>query len=248
MPARSIRRRVSSIAAIGALENGAGRRVGDGKFHPAGWHPLIDGLFIPPYGGKQVPLDSQGNIADLPPSGRVQVNALGQAVQLPPTGGVTWGPVWARRCDNDLRTAGEAKDFWGTNTLDGIVARLRAARLGIVALHPNAGITFDLRAVRFEQRRPTTEFRTTLANLDFSRWSEPKWAESHHSVADFRVFVNGALRYSRLGFGRDDGESEVVVPLSSKDRFLTLVSTDGDGSISFDHVVLIDPILTLEQQ
>jgi hypothetical protein len=41
-------------------------------------------------------------------------------------------------------------------------------------------------------------------------------------------------------------EGELVhVALSSEDRFLTLVSTDGGNSISFDHVMLIDPVLTL---
>lgn len=226
---------------------GAGRRFGDGKYHAADWHPLIDGLFVPSHLGKRVQIDSLGTLVDLPPMESVRLNAEDKLVNLPPEGGVTWGPVWARRCNNDMRTTEEAKDFWGTNTLGGILARLKEARLGVVGIHPNVGVTFDLRAVRFEQRHSVGQFRATLANLDFSRWTEPERAKTYRSVADFRVFVDGELRFSRLGFGRDDGESEVVVDLSAKDRFLTLVSTDADRSISFDHIALIDPVLLLEK-
>jgi hypothetical protein len=226
---------------------GAGRRFGDGKYHTADWHPLIDGLFVPSHLGKRVQIDSLGATVDLPPMEGFRLNAEEKIVKLPPEGGGTWGPLWARRCNNDMRTTEEAKDFWGTNTLGGILARLKDARLGVVGIHPNVGVTFDLRAVRFEQRRCVGQFRATLANLDFSRWTEPERAKTYHSVADFRVFVDGELRFSRLRFGRDDGESEVVVDLTAKDRFLTLVSTDADGLISFDHIVLIDPILLLKK-
>jgi hypothetical protein len=67
-----------------------------------------------------------------------------------------------------------------------------------------------------------------------------------HTV-DFRVFVDGDLRFERLGFGRKDGDQLVSVPLASRDRFLTLVVTD-DGDPRFDHLMLIDPVVKLQEE
>ena len=61
-------------------------------------------------------------------------------------------------------------------------------------------------------------------------------------IADFRVYVDGKLMDSRLRFGKDDGDKEVSVPLTEKDRFLTVVSTDC-SFMSYDQVLMIDPIL-----
>ena len=78
----------------------------------------------------------------------------------------------------------------------------------------------------------------------------PKWAATQRFTADLRVYVDGELRESRLDFGRVDGELEVCAKLSHGDRYLTVVCTDASqGGASapdaYDHVVLIDPVLTL---
>ncbi len=67
-------------------------------------------------------------------------------------------------------------------------------------------------------------------------------------TVDFRVFVDGALRFQRLGFRREDGEQEFAVALSPGDRFLSVVATDDGGDLDYDHLVLIDPVIALDNQ
>jgi len=211
------------------LPKGPGRRHGDGKFHVVDWHPLIDGVFVPPDSGKQTQIDSLGHVVDLPANN-----------------GYTWGPVWGRRFESVLEAADNAPDFWGTNTLDKIVARLKETQLGIVGMHANVGITLDLQAIRLQQHCSARSFQADLANLDILDETEPAIYLYGHK-ADFRVYVDGELRFSRLGFTKDDGDAHIVIPLDSHDSRLTLVSTDAEGRIWCDHIVLIDPVLVLEK-
>ncbi|MES1213388.1 MAG: hypothetical protein ABUL64_02275 [Singulisphaera sp.] len=209
---------------------GAGRRYGDGTFHPTSHRPPLDGVFVPPMDGKNVQIDSLGNRVDLPPN-------LGQ----------TFGPIWALRWTEMLDSAENTVDFWGTGTLVNVNSRLKTSRNGVIGLHANAGFTIDLQAARLQQHRGINAFSCRVANLD----SSEEWLKGVFdpalNTADFRVFVDGELRYSRLGFRRADGDIDVFVPLTAADQRLTLLITEGEGTIRFDNVVLIDPILKRDQ-
>ena len=87
--------------------------------------------------------------------------------------------------------------------------------------------------------------KTVVTNLDNAMEDYPHDAKGRKRMADLRVFVDGELRYQRLGFRRVDGDAPVSVELSPEDRFLTIISTDSDGDTSYDHVVLIDPVIVL---
>jgi hypothetical protein len=102
-----------------------------------------------------------------------------------------------------------------------------------IALHSNAGITFDLDAMRrdmpgleiieFKGRCGISEdVRTHL--LDGVPWG----------TADFWVLVDGKKRFEAVGMNVNSEPPEISVPLSRQERFLTLVTTDGNGGANFD--------------
>lgn len=200
-------------------------------FHGVAWHPMIDGVFIPTQSGVGVPIDSAGHTVDLP-----------QSV------GWAYGSIWARRAESAVVANDQLDiDFWGERTLRGIVERLGECRRGMIGIHSNAGLTFDLRTMHMTHGAAPREFRAIVANLENSAdWSPEEKPEYQHfrRTVDFRVFVDGQLRFSRLGFRREDGELPFTVPLAPGDRHLSVVVTD-DGNLEFDHVMLIDAVVEL---
>jgi hypothetical protein len=94
--------------------------------------------------------------------------------------------------------------------------------------------------------RPVVRLYTEIANLDNSAERPPQFAVDYRPTVDFRVLVDGELRFERNRLGRDEGKVVVDVPLSPSARFLSLVSTDSGNSFSFDHLLLIDPELIME--
>lgn len=191
------------------------------------WNPFIDGVFVPK-----------------PTGAATQYNSAGETIDLPASCGHSWGPIWSRRrlsseALGDAQTA-QPKDFWGGRSFEQATARMATSRDGLLGLHANVGVTFDLRAIRerVASGSPVMRFVGAITNLDDSQLKEPP---GPRSLVDARFFVDGELRYSRSDFGRRDGEESFVVPLDAGDRFLTLAATDSDHSIHHDHVILIDP-------
>jgi hypothetical protein len=175
----------------------------------------------------------------------VQIDSLGRQVDLPRGMGRTWGPIWARSKASVLEMADDPSgDFWGDRTLKHVIEQLKQTRDGLVGIHSNVGITLDLRSIQLLHRRVPTEFRASVANIENSRDFDPKDTAQRRLSANFHVFVDGKMRYERMQFGREDGAAEFAVALHPDDRFLTIISTD-DGDLVFDHVVLIDPIVSL---
>ncbi len=203
---------------------------GDTQFAQTDWNSMVDGVFIPRSNAREMQIDSDGHM-----------------VYLPPNSGSTWGPIWARRRFDPIPEqalfSAAHQGYWGAGTLSQVVDRLQQTRDGLMGLHANVGITFNLDAVRESRSRELAYFKAIVANLASSpRGDDPK----ANSVADVRVFVDGKLRYSRLQFGSNDGDASILVELTHEDRFLTVVTTDADGDPLFDLVVLIDPVLEYE--
>lgn len=212
--------------------DGPGYSVASG-YCKTSWHPFVDGVFIPADTGTDICIDSAGTTVDLPPST-----------------GRTWGPIWSRRRIPGTALRASQEDYWGTDTLDGVISRLAECKTGMIGIHANVGVTFDLVEVRKYWGRSANSFATSISNLDNSMKRLPEWSADKRFTADVRVFVDGELRESRLDFGRSDGELQLTAALGESDRFLTVVCTDASqgersGYDAYDHVVLIDPILTL---
>jgi hypothetical protein len=207
---------------------GPGRASSDRHYHPSLTHEMIDGVFIPGESGEDT-----------------QITSAGHSVDLPESNGQSWGPIWGRRRDVGALPPSKG-DFWGTGTLPYIVRRIAATRIGVMGLHSNAGITFDLKVCRELYGDQIERFQSRVVNLDLAAETRPEDLKRHPvRTADFFVFVDGKQRYSRLDFGRDWEGEAIDVPLSAEDRFLTLVTTDGGNETPYDHVMLIDPVLKL---
>ena len=200
-----------------------------GQYHACVASSVIDGVFVPSSDGRGVVINSAGDV-----------------VNLPPSDGDTWGPIWARRDTVGFPLAADMDDFWGTDTLPGIRQRLSNAAYGIVGIHPNVGITFDLRSLRMLEGLPAAAFQAVLANLDNAEDHDFVRQKSKRRSADFRIYVDRELRFERLDFARSDGDAEVDIPLFEEDRFLTLIATDAGNHKRFDHLVLIDSVFRLE--
>jgi hypothetical protein len=210
---------------------GPGTRHGDRVFHEAKWHPFIDGTFVPNQYGEPIQVDSHGGAIKLPKN----------------CGHYTWGPIWARRAVQGPVQWEKTADSWGTQTYPVITERLTQCRLGGLGIHASVGITFDLKAIGKDRPGRVNRFHGVLVNLENSKEHNPEWAGSNPPPsADLRIFVDGELRCEKLNFERNVEGVPIDVELTAKDRFLTFVTTDAGNSNRYDHMVLIDPVLEIQ--
>jgi len=214
-----------------ARPDSPGTRKGDGVFHRADWHPFIDGTFVPNKLGEPIQVDTQG----------------GTILLSKNSGDYTWGPIWARRAVKDTTPWDRSADSWGTKTYPVITERLSHCRLGAIGIHASVGITFDLKAISKEHPGRITRLHALVANLENSKDNDPDWASTNPPPsADFRVFVDGQLRYEKLNFTRNVDGIPFDVDLSPSDRFLTFVTTDAANTNRYDHIVVIDPVFEIQ--
>jgi mono/diheme cytochrome c family protein len=168
--------------------------------------PFIDGVFIP---------DGQGGKAVIP------VSSTGLTVTgLPATSGKAWDAIRNGPVGSQHSPVAGGIDF----TKEGH---------SLVGLHANAGITFDLDAIRKTSGEKGMRFTAKLAYFG---------AEGPNS-ADVWVFVDGVKVFEARGLGRKDGLRDLDLALPSAARFLTLVSGDGGNGYGHDQVGFGDPRL-----
>jgi hypothetical protein len=67
------------------------------------------------------------------------------------------------------------------------------------------------------------------------------------SNADFYILIDGQLR-THTPFRIPMMPQTAQIPISDRDRFLTLVSTDSNNNSNFDWLVLENPKLVLEEE
>ena len=123
----------------------------------------------------------------------------------------------------------------------------------MIGLHANAGITFDLAAVRNAVRpkadqktqdssNKPTDLGSSVVEYQFScvvgyggRTVDPS--------AEFRVYLDGELK-STGRLGRND-TTNLSIKLPATSSFLTLLSTDGGNGYGHDQISFGDPRLTI---
>lgn len=164
---------------------------------------FIDGVVIPSGGDSgEVPISSTGLVAR----------------SIPRTSGRAW----------DAIRNGPIHSQFSTKLADVDYA---AAKYSLLALHANAGVTFDLQELR------TAGLPSGLLTL---RGSSGYFGETKQRGASIFILVDGERVAERLDFGRDDGLAEISVALSAQARFLTLLATDTNQDISHDQVCFVD--------
>ena len=116
-------------------------------------------------------------------------------------------------------------------------------------MHSNAGITFDLAQIRKAFPATIKEFTAVYGIAD----DYVDGGAGCQPCADFWVLVDGQVRFCKKGVQVYQGGA-ISVELSEKDRFLTLVTTDGgpgspeyNGRTSInDWCILGQPVLVTE--
>ena len=115
-----------------------------------------------------------------------------------------------------------------------------------ILIHSNAGITFDLSSYRL--RLPGATIKRFVSEVGISD-SAPK-----SYTAAFWVLVDGQMRHHNAEPMKQGKSEKIAIDIRDKDRFLTLVVTDGGGygaeqdrnGIGYDWCIFGRPVLKLE--
>ncbi len=104
----------------------------------------------------------------------------------------------------------------------------------------NSGITFDLDTIR--RAHPgwaVSQFRCVAGN------TENQSERGGQVNATIVVLVDGRQRFKRREINSYNGAFPITVPLGESDRYLTLVSADGNNQVLSDWIVFGDPRLEM---
>lgn len=165
---------------------------------------FIDGVFIPDgLGGKGV----------------IPISSTGLTVtSLPKTSGEAWDLIRNGPVASQHSPVAGGIDF----TKDGH---------SLLGLHANAGITFDLAAIRKSAGAGVMRFTAKLAYF----------GQEGANYADARLYLDGKKELEFLRLGRKDGLKDIDLILPETAGFLTLISTDGSDGIGHDQIGFGDP-------
>jgi hypothetical protein len=218
-----------SLADGRPVDNYGAPAVWDGKYHKSQGFEFVDGVFVPD--GKRGP---------------AQIDSIGRHFsEFPATAGDSWGgAIMARRPKEEKSLPLIRLEFYGETY--GYVNWLHIASkpeelsphgYGLMGMHSNCGITFDLHAIRARYpNKKLLRFRSFVGNLE---------SKLEAYIADAWVIVDGQLRYQRRGFSRGDGPEAIDIPLTDRDRFLVLAVTDAGANTAYDWVAFGDPVIEM---
>ena len=189
-------------------------------YHRVSGMPFIDGVFVPNRNNGPVLVSSTGH----------------DFLRFPSTQSWTSNYLWAG--GNVPLTTPYQHKYPNITVLDGV--DYNTPGHGLLAMHANKGVTFDLDAIRHANPgwKPV-RFRAV------GGCNEPDSAKGVKVSADFWVLVDGFERFQRQGINGLDGAVQIAVTLNDKNRFLTLVATDGGNGIASDMILFGDPRLEL---
>lgn len=175
--------------------------------------------------GKFVPVDWPAiDGVFVPLAGETRISSAGHvATGLPANGGKAWDAIRNGPVNNQFTTRLGPIDYASPGH-------------SMIGLHANAGITFDLRAIR--------EMAKTDLPITFST-VVGYGGELQAPSAEFRILVDGDLR-AEGKIGREDA-SAVEFEIGTESRFLTLISTDGGNGYGHDQISFGDPWLTAQR-
>lgn len=114
-----------------------------------------------------------------------------------------------------------------------------------ILMHANAGMTFDLQALR--QVYGPRRLKSLTAQCGISQ-SVLSWTpEDNLPKACFYVLVDGREVFSAVDLSPQDKPQPIEIELSDSSRYLTLVTTQGtDNSIENDLCLFVNPTIHLE--
>jgi hypothetical protein len=189
--------------------------TGDGKYHRVPERPFVDGVFIPNGEHGPVQVDSAGHTCDSFLATRNTsggcMTAGGILYLAPPQNGLKYIPT----------------------VLNGV--DYSESPHGVIFMHSNQGITFDLDAIRQANAdNKIVQFTSVAGN-----------GSPERLLFDVSVLIDGKVRFKRREINREFGALSINIPIHQQDRFLTLAATDGGNGIECDWVFFGDPQLKL---
>ncbi|NLF09896.1 MAG: hypothetical protein GX594_18240 [Pirellulaceae bacterium] len=203
------------------------QRSGDCQYHLVTRNRLIDGVFIPDSRIDAVQINSGGAVFD----------------GFRQTTGTTIGGIWPRAAE--VSPSNQRKERWYWAYAIDCGEQFMPEMRGLLCMHANSGITFDLAAMRqLHEGSRLVRFRAIAGMADAARVMPDK---NPNGIADYWVFIDGRLKLERKGLRPINGAIEVNIKLEPDDSFLTLAVTDHNGLASYDWVVFGDPVLDVEQ-
>lgn len=177
--------------------------------------PFVDGVFVPDGGEGPVTVSSAGHTYD----------------QFGDTGGVYYIPI-------NSNSTTYVNYLQSMALVEMSLKGYPTEESSLLCLHANAGITFDLEAIRDQIPARITRFHSAYG-ISWNR-------DARASIAsDFYVLVDGEPRMVSRGVSEADGSQTVSIPLKETDRFLTLACAEGEMN-SGDWSLFVNPILELE--
>ena len=188
--------------------------LGTGRYINMPSLPFIDGVFVPDGGQGHVKISSTGLVFEDCPdtTGGYWLGVFNGATMMISSGQICHGMLAGR--------------VHGTPDSPAI------------NLHANAGVTFDLDAIRAAM--PGIKILRFKSLCGISQTSEDP-----EITAGFWVLVDGRVRYSAMDICQMSGPIDVEVPLNDQDRFLTLTATDNGFSNNWAWSFFAGPVLEL---
>ena len=183
---------------------------------------FVDGVFIP---------DGDGGKAEIPTSSTgVMISGL------PKTSGKAWDMI-----RNGPVASQHSAELEGINFTEG--------GHSLLGLHANAGITFDVAAMRkaILGRACGSPSNTLVSQTGRSHRALEFTAQlgyfgaAGENYADAWVFVDARQVAEFRRLRREDGLQKITIDLPASARFLTLVATDGGDGIGMDQICFGDP-------
>lgn len=183
----------------------------DAALHPVAV-PVINGCFIP---NGDTPVDSAGHRFDFRPARGMSFDYIraGGPIHWPNNGMAVFSPI-----------------------LSGV--NYDSAGHGLLFMHCNNGLTFDLAAIRrLCPGKTVTTFHSVVGNTV----SRDDYGNDVTVTSSAWVLVDGVARFNRT-FTNKDGAIALDVPIGPQDHFLTLATTATSGSkITLNWTIFGDP-------
>lgn len=196
-------------------------------FQPSEQNMFVDGVFIPDRGDGQVISTTGIRFEDCPDTNGTAFYHISTLREIPSLGADE---------PHSLKLTHQSADTDST-----------------LLLHPNAGITWDLNAIRksYSAHHVTSFMAECGFPIELSEKRAAAAANENVSAADagsaeFFVLLDGRIE-KKLSINMFTRPQALQIPISANDRFLTLVSTDTNQNINFDWVVLENARLVLEE-
>lgn len=199
-------------------------------------NPYIDGVFIPGAGDGNTLITSEGSCT----------------VLFPKTSGGLWGYIFNGAFHQGSPTTQSSLQLGGVvfGTPDNPA----------ITIHSNQGITFDLSKIRKSKPELSiTGFRSLAGvsqtvhealekehDLSFDASPEVKKIfDAMKSKVEFWVFLDGKEVFHATASSAS-GASKLYIPITEKDKFLTLAVTESDDTTAYDWALFARPELIVD--